>query len=107
MSLRSTIVAVLSVGIAVAVILGLTHFPYPWFVLAAYWSIGLALVLFERGRYRPKLTGTNFEPTSERYTDPVTGERIAVYVDAATGERDYRPEPIGREPAVVRNGAQP
>jgi hypothetical protein len=37
----------------------------------------------------------------------VTGERIAVYVDAATGERDYRPEPIGREPAAVRTGARP
>jgi hypothetical protein len=107
MSLRGTIVAVLCVGIAVAVILGFTHFPYPWFVLAAYWAIGLALILVERGRYRPKLTGTNFQPTAERYADPVTGETIAVYVDGATGERDYRPEPLGREPAPIRSGAEP
>jgi hypothetical protein len=107
MSLRGTIVAVLCVGIAVAVILGFTHVPYPWFVLAGYWTIGLALILFERGRYRPKLSGTNFHPTSERYTDPVTGETIAVYVDDATGQRDYRPEPIGREPAPIRTCAEP
>jgi hypothetical protein len=97
-SLRSTIIAVLCAGIAVALILGFTHFPYPWFVLAGYWAIGLAIILFERGRYKPKLTGTNFQATAERYTDPVTGEIIAVYVDGATGERDYRPEPMGREP---------
>jgi hypothetical protein len=107
MSLRTTIIAVLCVGIAVALILGFTHFPYPWFVLAGYWTIGLAFILFERGRYKPKLTGTNFQPTPERYTDPVTGETIAVYVDGATGERDYRPEPIGREPAAIKTGAEP
>jgi hypothetical protein len=106
-SLRNVIIAVLSVGIVVAVVLGLTHFPYPWFVFAGYWAIGLALILFERGRYRPKLTGTKFEPTPERYTDPVTGETIVVFVDGATGERDYRPEPLGREPATLKTGAEP
>jgi hypothetical protein len=106
MSLRSTIVAVLCAGIAVAIILGFTHFSYPWFVLAGYWAIGLALILFERGRYKPKLSGTNFHPTAERYTDPVTGETIVVFVDGATGERDYRPEPIRREPVTIRSGAE-
>ncbi len=106
MSLRNVVIAVLCVGIAVAAVLGVTHLRFPWLVFAGYWAIGLAFILFERGRYRPKLTGTNFQSTPERYRDPVTGETIAVYVDAATGQRDYRPEP-GREPATIRTGAEP
>ncbi len=107
MSLRNVVIAVLCVGIAVALVVGVTHVRFPWLIFAAYWAIGLAFILIERGRYRPKLSGTNFQPTSERYADPVTGETIAVYVDDTTGERDYRPEPLGREPATIRTGAEP
>jgi hypothetical protein len=37
------------------------------------------------------LTGSKFVPTDERFRDPVTGEALQVYVDQATGQRDYRP----------------
>ena len=92
MGLRSVVITVLAVGVVLAIVLALTRPADPWIVFAVYGTLGLLAILFERGRYRPKLTGTQFTPTPERYADPVTGELIRVYVDPATGERDYRPD---------------
>lgn len=37
--------------------------------------------------------GADFTRTDELFLDPETGRRTRVWVDPATGERSYRPEP--------------
>jgi hypothetical protein len=32
------------------------------------------------------------QPTAEIFIDPETGRRMRVWIDAGTGQRDYRPE---------------
>ncbi len=93
MGLRNVVVAVLGAGVLLALVLALTHAPAPWAILALYCALGLGAILIERGRYRPNVAGGSFEPTQERYRDPVSGQLVRVYVDEATGLRDYRPEP--------------
>ena len=55
-------------------------------------AILLALLLFERVRYAPRVDRSRGEwrPTGERFVDPSTGERVDVYDNPSTGERDYR-----------------
>lgn len=96
MSLRHVVVAVLAVGVIVSSVVGLTHPPALWLILACYWTFGIIVIAVECGRYRPVLRGTNFQPTAERYQDPVSGQTIRVYADPATGQRDYRPAPDER-----------
>jgi hypothetical protein len=92
--LRNAVLAVLGFGIVLGVALTVFRLPQPWFVMAAYCALGAVAILVERGRYRPVLSASHFEPSAERYRDPVTGQTIQVFVDAGTGQRDYRPEPI-------------
>jgi len=92
MRLRNFTIALIAAGIMLSGGLALTHCSAAGLLLAGYWSLALVAILVERGRYRPKLSGTRFTPTAERYADPVSGQRIRVYVDPASGERDYRPE---------------
>jgi hypothetical protein len=66
------------------------------------WPIALELIVFgvlllagstfERWRYRKPVdnVAANFAPTGEVFDDPVSGERVTVMYDAATGEREYR-----------------
>ena len=51
--------------------------------------IGLAI---ERWRYKPlqdRAPDRNWTDTGERFTDPQSGVLVAVYFDAASGERHY------------------
>jgi hypothetical protein len=91
--LRTVVIGVIAAGIALALVLAAVHGPAPWLIFAAYWAVALVAILVERGRYRPAVDGASFVKTPERYRDPTSGELITVYVDPATGERDYRPEP--------------
>ena len=54
---------------------------------------GMVLVtLFERVGYKPTehgQPGLNWQPTEERFVDPVTGEKVTVFVRQGTGERRY------------------
>jgi hypothetical protein len=93
MTLRSVVIAVLGCSLLLAIVPAVTHHSTGWIVLVAYWAVALGLILVERRRYRPIVTGKNFAPTPERYRDPVSGQTIDVYADPATGERDYRPQP--------------
>jgi hypothetical protein len=89
--LRATVLLVLGIGVVLGILLAITHCPQPWLVMTLYSALGILAILVERGRYRPALTGSKFVPTDERFRDPVTGEALQVYVDQATGQRDYRP----------------
>jgi hypothetical protein len=68
------------------------HGAYLWAPLANAVLIA-AIVLFERRRYRPPVDprGIEWKPTGERFIDPTSGEMLAVYFNARTNERDYRP----------------
>jgi hypothetical protein len=54
--------------------------------------IVLGLILFERTRYRPRISSSGGEwlPTGERFEDPASGKTVEVYQNLQTGERDYR-----------------
>ena len=53
----------------------------------------IALIAFERTRYRPVLKSGSGEwlPTGEKFEDPTSGKTVEVYENPHTGERDYRP----------------
>jgi hypothetical protein len=73
-------------------VLAFHHGAYLWAPLVNALLI-LALLLFERQRYRPPIDprGLDWKPTGERFIDPTTGEMLSVYFNARTNERDYRP----------------
>lgn len=57
-------------------------------------AIVLGAILFERGRYRPRVTpGGKWQETGERFVDPTTGQLMKVRYNPQTGARDYVPLP--------------
>jgi hypothetical protein len=54
-----------------------------------------AAIIFERSRYGGSANpgSGRWQATGERFVDPTTGDMVAVYYNAETGERDYRHEP--------------
>jgi len=65
------------------------------------WPVGIDLIVFGllvlvtmrfEGRYRNAARGPHvgFEPTGERFLDPVSGASVEVEYNPATGERLYR-----------------
>ena len=54
--------------------------------------IVIAALLFERGRYRPRVTASGpWQDTAERFVDPTTGQLMQVRYNPQTGARDYVP----------------
>jgi hypothetical protein len=56
---------------------------------------GIVVAFFGWDRYRGsrKTAGSGTaQPTGEVFIDPATGERMRVWYDSSTGQRDYRPE---------------
>lgn len=90
--LRLTLVLV-SALVVIAAIAALVAGVGPGTVALVWLGIEAAIVLLalvgERGRYRPRPTGTDWIRTSERFQDPVTGRWTVVEYDAKTGERRY------------------
>jgi hypothetical protein len=66
-----------------------------WVVLGVV-VVGFIAALFGWDRYRGHRKGGGpggaSQPTGEVFIDPVTGQRMRVWYDSATGQRDYRPE---------------
>ena len=66
-----------------------------WVILAVV-VVGVVVALFGGDRYRDNRrspnSGNAAQPTGEVFLDPATGERMRVWYNAATGQRDYRPE---------------
>jgi len=65
-------------------------------ILVVYLAVnGLLIVgaiLFERRGYRSGASRTQgeWQSTGERFVEPTTGQRVDVYYNPETGERDYR-----------------
>ena len=66
-----------------------------WVILAVV-VLGIVIAIFGWDRYRGNRrsadTGSRSEPTSEVFIDPSTGQRMRVWYDPATGDREYRTE---------------
>jgi len=62
-------------------------------IIAFQAIVVLALIAFERTRYRPAVKNGSGEwlPTGEKFEDPTSGKTVEVYENPRTGERDYRP----------------
>ena len=80
--------ASLAAGIA-ALLLGAC----PPALVFAVWGVLLIVgTIGERTVYKPmlrKAPGPAWQRTSERFIDPQTGAPVTVYVDGASGERQY------------------
>lgn len=91
MTLRNAVIAICSVLIVAAILESVTGWGGAW-PIACEVGIVLALIVFERSRYQPKvdrLSGV-WKQTGERFQDPTSGETVEVYENPQTGERDYR-----------------
>jgi hypothetical protein len=56
---------------------------------------GIVIAIFGWDRYRGNRktrSGSASQPTSEVFMDPETGQRMRVWYDQTTGQREYRPE---------------
>ena len=64
-------------------------------ILAGYLLVNSTIiilgVLFERRRYKPKVSNkSDWQPNGERFIDQTTGKLMEVHSHPKTGERDYR-----------------
>jgi hypothetical protein len=66
-----------------------------WVVIAVVLG-GAVIAFFGWDRYRGARKsgedGGGAQPTSEVFLDPATGQRMRVWYNAKTGEREYRPD---------------
>ena len=61
-----------------------------WLWIAFNVIVIVVALLFERGRYKPKVSGGDgWQRTGEKFQDPTTGKWMAVRFNKKTGERDY------------------
>jgi len=92
MTLRTGVLIVAGLCFAAALIGALSGVQPAW-IAALECAVAIALIVFERARYRPHVDPTHgaWEPTGERFIDPASGKPVQVYYNAATGQRDYRP----------------
>lgn len=71
-----------------------------WIQLAVLGAVLVAAVLFERWRYSRPARGRpdpQWQATGERFIDPETGKRMAVYFDPETGRRLYVEDDQGQQ----------
>jgi protein gp37 len=64
-----------------------------WVILAVV-VLGIVVAIFGWDRYRGnrKGAGGGSEATGEVFIDPASGQRMRVWYNPATGEREYRPD---------------
>ena len=66
-----------------------------WVVIAVV-VVGAIIAFFGWDRYRGNRksagNGAGAQPTSEVFLDPETGQRMRVWYNSKTGEREYRPD---------------
>jgi hypothetical protein len=68
--------------------------PAEWIILAVV-VLGVVIAIFGWDRYRggrKPAAGAGAEPTTEVFIDPATGQRMRVWYNPSSGDREYRPE---------------
>jgi hypothetical protein len=91
MMLRNVILAICGLLVAAAIVeyaLGRAT----WLVIGLQAIVVIALLAFERSRYRPRIKSGSGEwvPTGEKFEDPTSGKTVEVYQNPQSGEREYR-----------------
>lgn len=87
---------IIAYGVLCLIVAGILLAAHVTIILVVYLAVnGLLIVgaiLFERRGYRSGVSRTQgkWQPTGERFVDPTTGQRVDVYYNPETGERDYR-----------------
>ena len=90
--LRTAVVALGLLLLAAATLAGAICSPDAALRLAAAGLVLVGAVAFERWRYkrlREDPPGGHWIATDERFIDPESGKRVAVFYDPASGERRY------------------
>ena len=61
--------------------------------LGVYGVVIVGGILLEHSAYRPRIHRhtKGWQPTGERFVDPITRQLTEVWFNPDTGERDYRP----------------
>ena len=86
----------LTIGIAallIAIVLLVVGQFFPFGVPLTVVGVGLIASLIYDRRYKPaskQPIGPGWVDTGERFIDPETNKRVAVFMRPETGERDYR-----------------
>ncbi|HEX9214810.1 MAG TPA: hypothetical protein VF901_30220 [Bradyrhizobium sp.] len=86
----------LTIGIAallIAIVLLIVGHFFPFGVPLTFVGVGLIASLIYDRRYKPaskQPIGPGWVDTGERFIDPDTNKRVAVFMRPETGERDYR-----------------
>jgi hypothetical protein len=69
-----------------------------WIIIVVV-VVGVIFAAFGWDRYRGSRKsggdGPGPKPTTEVFIDPSTGQRMRVWYDSKTGDREYRPEDTG------------
>ncbi|HEX6554207.1 MAG TPA: hypothetical protein VF026_15685 [Ktedonobacteraceae bacterium] len=87
---------IIAYGVLCLIVAGILLAAHVTIILVVYLAVnGLLIVgaiLFERRGYRSHASRTQgkWQSTGERFVDPTTGQRVDVYYNPQTGERDYR-----------------
>ncbi len=87
---------IIAYGVLCLIVAGILFAANVTVVLVIYLAVnGLLIVgaiLFERKGYRSRVSRTQgkWQSTGERFVDPTTGQRVDVFYNPETGERDYR-----------------
>jgi cell division protein FtsW (lipid II flippase) len=87
---------IIAYGVLCLIVAGILFAANVTVVLVIYLAVnGLLIVgaiLFERKGYRSRVSRTQgkWQSTGERFVDPTTGQRVEVFYNPETGERDYR-----------------
>jgi hypothetical protein len=81
------------VALLIAIVLLIAGHFFPFGVPLTFVGLGLIASLIYDTRYKPaskQPIGPGWVDTGERFIDPETNKRVAVFMRPETGERDYR-----------------
>jgi hypothetical protein len=89
------IVGGLLLAIGLLLLAGGGIFTWSGIQLVVLGAVAVVIAFFEKLRYgsnRGAADRGRLRPTDERFVDPSTGERTRVWIDPASGEREYLPD---------------
>ena len=90
--LRSVLVFLALAALALGALCLVVGRDPPAYTLLIWGTVLLAAILYERFRYKPLANvapGAGWQRTDERFVDPDSGKTVTVYLQPASGERQY------------------
>lgn len=90
--LRSVLVFLALAAVALGALCLLLGRDPPAYTLLIWGAVLLGAIVYERFRYKPlsnRAPGADWQRTDERFVDPDSGKTVTVYLQPASGERQY------------------